>query len=466
MEMQLKNAIAAIRGQYGRVRGIFTRTSDMSRERYRRAALTGITAAASKVVSLAASLLTVRMTLRYLGAERYGMWMTISSTVTMLGFADFGMSNGIINLVADTLGRGNRKAANQAITSAFWMLTVIASIVTGLAACVYPFLNVSKLFNVHSALAMSEAGPALAVFTLCFVLNLPLGVVRGAQTGMQNGAANALWTLAGTILSLVCLIVAMHFRLGLPALIWAFSGPLVFALMVNGVVMFSGENRDLAPRFSIPEWSTCKTLLYTGGMYFILQLSFSVGMQSDNIVIAQIMGASSVALYAVPARLFNAVNSLLIMASSAIWPAYADALARGEGKWIRRTFRRVSMIGMAFTVSVALLLVVFGNRIMAVWVGSGVSVSTAVLVVFGVQCIVYAYLQPINFLLNGLSQFRVQAWCGAIMACANIGFSILFVKRFGVLGAVLGTITAQLLAQVIPLTIVARSALAKMDPKS
>ena len=188
-------------------------------------------------------------------------------------------------------------------------------------------------------------------------------------------------------------------------------------------------------------------------MYFLLQISFTIGMQTDNVVIAQIMGASSVAAYAVPARMFNLVTSFLIMVSGSMLPAYAEAQARGDYQWVRKSFYRVLLFGTLCTLPITLLLVLFGNKILALWVGPGVQASMPLLAILGVQCLIYAYLQPINFLLNGLGQFRVQVICALINAVVNLGLTILFVRRFGIVGAVMGTSISFLLVTVIPLSI-------------
>jgi O-antigen/teichoic acid export membrane protein len=441
---------------------LLVRSANQSHERYRRAFLTGVTAAGARSVSLAASLVTVRLTLDYLGQERYGMWMTISSTITMFGIADFGMSNGLINHVATALGKGDRTTARKVISSALGILTLIALAMGALLLVLYPFLNLARLFNVHSPLALREAAPTFLALAGCFLVSLPLGVIRGTQNGMQDGALTNLWVLTGTIASLLCLLGVMHLHGGLPLLVLGLTAPPLIALLVNGFFMFTSGKRDLIPSPKVMDWATCQNLLHTGGLLFVIQVAIAIGMQSDNIVIAQIMGASAVALYAVPAKLFNTVNSILIMLSASLWPAYAEALARNDRAWIRRTFRRVTIAGTISTVVIAGGLVLFGRQIIAAWVGPKLVVSESVLLVFGLQCIVYAYLQPVGFLLNGLSRYRIQAWCAALMAILNLALSILFVKHFGILGAVLGTTVAQVVVQVIPLTIAAKSELSKI----
>src|SRR5438552_374368 len=71
-----------------------------SKERYRRIALTSATSILSKGVSLLTMLISVPLTVNYLGAERFGLWMTVSSLVTFLAFADFGIGNGLLTGIA------------------------------------------------------------------------------------------------------------------------------------------------------------------------------------------------------------------------------------------------------------------------------------------------------------------------------------------------------------------------------
>jgi O-antigen/teichoic acid export membrane protein len=436
---------------------------DRSRERYRRAAMTAAAVSFSKIVSMATSILTVRLTFRYLGAERYGMWMTITSVVMMMSFADLGIGNGLINIVADALGRKDSRAARKASASAFWVLSAIAVLFALGMAAAYPFINTSRLFNLSSPLAMREAGPALLVFFYCFVLNLPMCAIRNIQTGMQNGFVNNLWDSLGSIASLVALLLAIHAHGGLPLLVLSLAAPPVIVSMLNGLELFGWSHPELLPSPTAFSPESASRLFHTGMMFFLLQLAISVGMQTDNIVIAQILGAKSVAAYAVPARLFSMVNAFLILLSGAMWPAYADAVAHSDGPWIRRGFTRVAVGGTALTIVAAVFLAIFGNQILAVWVGPQMHAPPALLAVFGLQCVLYAYLQPMNFLLNAVGQLRVQVIGALVMAVLNLALSILFVIHYGIIGAVLGTVISVLVAQVVPLTVVTRNVLKKFS---
>jgi hypothetical protein len=59
---------------------LFTRSSaDPGRERYRRAGMTASTSYMAKGLTLLMGFVSVPLTVHYLGAERYGVWLTISS---------------------------------------------------------------------------------------------------------------------------------------------------------------------------------------------------------------------------------------------------------------------------------------------------------------------------------------------------------------------------------------------------
>ena len=53
-----------------------------AKERHRRAALTGAVAVLAKIVAVSTSLITIPATLLYLGTERFGLRMTISSILS------------------------------------------------------------------------------------------------------------------------------------------------------------------------------------------------------------------------------------------------------------------------------------------------------------------------------------------------------------------------------------------------
>jgi O-antigen/teichoic acid export membrane protein len=182
----------------------------------------------------------------------------------------------------------------------------------------------------------------------------------------------------------------------------------------------------------------------------VIGMSIAVGYTSDSLVVAQILGQETVAQYSVPYRLFSIVTVVLTFFLMPLWPAYAEAAARGDVFWIRRTLRRSLKLGLAFNLTAGLLLVVSGRWIIRLWVGPEIVPSIPLLVAFGSYLIVNCVHGPLSILLNGLSVLGFQLVCWISMAVLNLALSIVLTRRFGVSGVVFGTVVANLVCFVIP----------------
>ena len=88
--------------------------------------LTAIASLIAKVISMVSLFITIPATLNYLGNELFGVWMTLSSLIAMLTFADMGIGNGIINKLSESINTNNISQTQKIITNAFILLTVIA----------------------------------------------------------------------------------------------------------------------------------------------------------------------------------------------------------------------------------------------------------------------------------------------------------------------------------------------------
>ena len=122
-------------------------------ERNRRAAITGGTAVLARVVQISTSLITIPITVHYLGNERFGLWMAINSVVALATFADFGIGNGVLNTVADAFGRNDFDRIRAAISSGFVVLSTVGLLLLVIFASTFVWVSWADLFQVRSALA-------------------------------------------------------------------------------------------------------------------------------------------------------------------------------------------------------------------------------------------------------------------------------------------------------------------------
>ena len=223
-----------------------------ARERQRRAALMTVAAVLSKALSVVVTFASIRLTVHYLGADRYGVWMTISSFIALLNFVDLGLGNGLVNAVAHAQGSSDRNTATTSVSTTFFIFCGISLGLGVIFLVTFPFIPWATVFNVNSAATASEVAGAVAVLAICFLLTLPLSIVQNVQTGCQDGFLNYMWQVAGNLIALVSIIIAMHLECGLAMLVLASAGGPLVALCLNWLIHFRKKSsRPITPLDSI-----------------------------------------------------------------------------------------------------------------------------------------------------------------------------------------------------------------------
>jgi O-antigen/teichoic acid export membrane protein len=394
----------------------------------------------------------VPLTLHYLGPERYGMWMVMSSLIAMLGFADLGVGNGLLNAIAGAHGRDDKGEAVRYVSSAFFTLVAISLLVLVAFAIAYTYVPWSGVFNVDSPLAVAESGPAVAVLLLSFVIGMPLGVISRVRAGYQEGFIDSAWIIAGNLLSLALVLLAIAARAGLPVLVLAMaSGPLL-ATAMNGIELFWRRSPWLRPRWSAASRTAARAVLGTGLYFFVLQIAGAVAYQSDSIVLAQVMGPDAVAEYAVTMKLFMIVPMAMGLLFVSLWPAYAEALSRGDRIWAMATLRRSIWTAVLIGAPSSVALVAVGKPLIRLWVGSSVEPSTLLLAAAGAWAALNCVGGAFASFFNGAGLLRLPAVLSVFLMIGNLALSILMTMRIGVSGVLWGSVIAQVVFMTAPMT--------------
>jgi O-antigen/teichoic acid export membrane protein len=400
--------------------------------RDRRAAVTGGTAVVARVVQVSTSLITIPLTIHYLGNERFGLWMTISSVLAMANFADFGIGNGVLNTVSDAFGKNDFERIRAAISSGFAVLGAVGLLLFALFASTFAWVSWADVFRVASAQARAEAAPALMVFAFCFALNIPLDLVQRAQLGLQQGFRMNLWQVCGSLAGLAGVVAGIRMHAGLPLLVAALAGAPVAATALNTFHFFVVSRPDLRPRRRFVSRDAISRIVTFGALFFVLQLVVAVAFSADNFIIARTLGAASVPEYSIPQRMFSLISLMVAMLVTPLWPAYGEAISRGDIPWVRRTLGRslVLVFGFAAVASITTLLI--AHRLLGWWIGPRFSPPFVLLLGLALWTIVECCGNTLAMFLNGASIMRFQIVVASIFGVACLGLKIYLTGRFGI----------------------------------
>jgi O-antigen/teichoic acid export membrane protein len=392
---------------------------EVSVGRSARTAMTGLSSVASRGIVGITSLITIPLMLRHLGAERFGLWMSIASLQAILSIADFGLGNSLLNAVSVAFGKGDEGLIWRSIRTALRMQCLLSAAIAAAFLAAYPFVDWPKLFNINTVSASAEVGPTLLILVLAFCLRLIINVIQQAQMGLQRGYLANIWTGLGNGLSLAGIILALEHGAGLPTLCLVFVGCPVAAGAANVVSWLwrmaprspaSGAERGL-------DGGLPKQMLLVGLQFFLLQATAALIGGVDPLIAGHILGARSVADLSVAQKPFEVVSIFLVLLSQPLWPAYREAIVSRDVRWVRWTLLRALTAALLVSGMAAITMGFAGRYLISVWAGPNAHPSTMLIVGYGIANVVTTLLTQASFFLNAMGKINFQL---AILAPAAV----------------------------------------------
>jgi O-antigen/teichoic acid export membrane protein len=421
------------------------------RERRSRGVVRGTIAAfAARAIGSLAGFITVPLTVRYLGPERYGAWMTISSLLLFLGFSDFGLASSLTNALGKAFGKDDREQARRYVTTTFVTLCLVALVVVvagiifsgPIAKVVFPIANESLL--------KQEIAPALKAALAIFALNFPLLVTNRVLAAYQENAIANLWIMASSIASLTGILIVIAAHGGLVALVIGSAGAGLLVSGISSVWLYGWHKPWLAPTKSAADFEFVRELFSSGWKFFIMNVGWMLNSQTDNIIIAHYLGAAAVTPYAVTFRLFAYATLLQTLLLPSLWPAYTEAAARQDYDWIHGVYRKSLQFSLLVAVIILTVLALFGRQIIRIWAGAP-AVPTPSLIIWMALChLLLAYLFVPSCFLQATGHLNRLTIYGTVTALLNVVLSIFFVQQFGISGVIAATVIAYTVASYIP----------------
>lgn len=393
-------------------------------DRRRRARWSILINIASRGLAFAAVLVSARIALPDLGAERFGIWMTISSLLLMVTFLDFGVGNGLVAPIAQALAEARPDEARRIASRGMVLTAAIGAAMGGAVIAVCSLAPLAPLFPGVGAATLHEARTGLIVFGALIGLTPTLGAAGRILAGMQRAyvshLANAIASLAT-----IALLLALGGRGGsIPGYILMTFGLVQVAAFVTALMLrrkgWLGLHHLHATR-----WRDYRAMLATGGLFLGIQTAMVIAVGLDQTLISFVLGPASVAYYAVAQRLFMLVSQPLYILNAPLWSAYADALHRNDPMEVRRTLRRSIAGTLALSAAGGAVLMLVGPYAWSLVAGGVVAYSAALMLGFALWSVVESVSNAWSMYLNAAHLLREQFIAMLVVATACIAAKLL-----------------------------------------
>jgi O-antigen/teichoic acid export membrane protein len=419
-----------------------------SNERYRMAIWSFLANIISKIMALAVMLLSIRWTLPYLGAERFGVWMTVASFSTMLILLDLGIGNAIINRVASAAAKDNPEGLKKIISGSLGFLFVV-SIVMGVLLFVLTYiLPIEQLIKVKDASLQPEIKQTIIAFAILFGFNIFGSGVQKLFSGLQRTFESCLASAVCSFLALICVWWAAHHDASIPQLlvltlgIQTLGGYLLLILLIQRKLFtLKGIVHNLKQEY--------KELLKAGTLFFILQIGFMIGWGADSLIISSTIGVASVTMYSIAQRLFQFSILALYMINGPLWGAYADAKARKDKDFVKITLYRSMKLTFILSILSIAIILIFNEFILEIWLANKITIPLSFLLAFACWTFMECMAGAFGIFLNGMHIVKPQIVSVLLFVVISLLLKLLLIEKYGIIVVPLATAFAYLISTVV-----------------
>jgi O-antigen/teichoic acid export membrane protein len=380
-----------------------------------------------------AALIAVRVTVRGLGIDQYGLLALTGSLTGYLGLMEMGLGTAIMRYLSYHRALNEGRPMIGVIKFGLrWFCGV------GVAGGVFlwfaaPWLSSSVLHVSHDLLPT-----AITVMRLTGI-NFFLGLVTSVGTAVPqsflrydiSSIINGVW---GTVASAgPAVIVTLGY--GLVAVVWFNVIVQALVLVVYAAVSFRlFRSVDLTAG---PPWPDIrrKTLSFAG-MTALNQIGYTVAQQTNRLVVGIAGGVAEAGYYQVPYLLASRVNSMLTTVAQVMFPTASGLMAKDDHEGVRTLYMRTSRLFFLVNFSSAVGLVVLAYPLLEFWVRKDLASQGALaLALFAIAQSIHAATMSASFINLSAARPGINLVFSTMSSVINLAAIYPLTVHWGISGA-------------------------------
>lgn len=390
---------------------------------------------AIKVISILTSFLLVPMTLGYVSAEIYGVWLTISSILHWLTYMDVGVTHGLKNRLNECLAKKDYAKGKSLVSTTYAIMFAIFVPLSMLLIVASPWIDWCTILNVDPS-NQDIIIKTMQVLFVFIALQMIVNVFVAVVAAYQKTALSSLFAVIGQICSL-CIIgmMTMFVKPSLLNLAFAYSLMPILIVLIASIIYFKTTMREVAPSIESINTAYIKDLWGLGIKFFIIQVQMIVLYQATNILISHIAGPESVTQYNIAYKLLNIVVMVYTIILNPLWPAFTDAYTKKDYTWMNNMYKKMQKLYLLLCLMISII-VILSPILIKLWVGDKVSVPFILTLSIAVYTLIHCWDSLQVTLINGTGKVKLQSYVIMIGLVLHIPLSLFLGRYIGIIGVV------------------------------
>ena len=373
-------------------------------------------------VAIVVAFFTLPVYLKYFNNNdsTYGVWIAITSILSVVTVFDFGMGNGLKNKLIKNIVNKDDELSKTYISTTYLLTAIIGFAVFAFFSTLIFTLKDQILYKVFfNGQETSEIDlmsfrigvmiVVLAIGSQFFLKNINYVL----QAHQRNAITGIFMVITNACMMLFALIFANVFpiRYKILALALAYLVFLISPLLIANIVLYRKQYKNIAPSLKYIDFRKSRSVVKTSFNFFAVQIGnlFLWSLNEFIILFAFNYQTALVTEYTEYYKLFSLMPIILgTVIQQPLWTAISKAEAESNKKAIKK-YIYVLIAATSLCIVFNMLLTAGLPLVFDVWLGkSAPAVETTKLIAFISYSVIYSISLFFIIIMNAFSLFKTQ----------------------------------------------------------
>lgn len=397
------------------------------------------------LVSIVVSFVQLRLILDFLPPNMAGLWLLFITVGAYIAFFDLGLSPTLSREIGFALGaaQSDRHQQTKSIADLLATCSRLFRVLSISVFCLAVLLGGYLVWATVPSPNYREVALAWFVFSGGAALNLWASSSFAALYGLGYVGTERLIRSVALLAGLALSVSVLYAGLGIIglAMAWTVQGGLA-RLVARRVLRH--KYPDLLMVRGTASLRLAKAIVGPSLKWAAMGLGAILILQTDNAVIAAVLGPAAIPQYEAVAKIAITAMSLSLLLATATSPHISKAYAEKNMALVTSLLSRSVRLSVAVVASMAAFVAVFGDMIITLWLGDGRFVGFPVLWTLLLMVLLEAHhvSMATATMATGHIVFAKPALLAGFL---NLVISIILAHYLGLWGVALGTLIAQML---------------------